>query len=181
MNDPYEQILQRIEKDVATQVRALAESCRAARESARSYAEGAERAIGLCEALISMLQKSDAVTPEAKEYLLDVQRQLGELRAYTQLAKAPSFPLPPAPDAAPPAKGTAAPRAEVRYRAVLDAQQSACRSCGAAIVWIVTTAGRRMPLSKASWRPDDQGGTYLSHFADCPNAADHRRHTGDKG
>lgn len=40
-----------------------------------------------------------------------------------------------------------------------------CRSCRAPIHWIVTAAGKRMPVN-----PD---GT--SHFADCPNAATHRR------
>lgn len=39
-----------------------------------------------------------------------------------------------------------------------------CSSCGAAIYWVVTHRARRMPL--------DADGT--SHFATCPDAAQHR-------
>lgn len=66
-----------------------------------------------------------------------------------------------------------------------------CSSCGAEILWVKTAAGKSMPLSIASkekrfvsergqainyagadvWGVTD---TYLSHFADCPNAAQHR-------
>lgn len=74
---------------------------------------------------------------------------------------------------------------------------SACRSCGASIVWSVSaTTGKRVPLD-AEPRPDgnieldDDGGTaryvdpdqpsldgrprYVSHFASCPHASDWRR------
>lgn len=62
-----------------------------------------------------------------------------------------------------------------------------CRSCGAEILWVLTTNGKKMPLSvgsleqrfvvsgaegeemRASFRR-----TYVSHFSDCSNAAQHR-------
>ena len=40
-----------------------------------------------------------------------------------------------------------------------------CASCQAPIVWTITAKGNRAPL--------DRDG--VSHFATCPNAADHRR------
>lgn len=43
--------------------------------------------------------------------------------------------------------------------------KKSCLSCGAAIWWIVTERGKKMPL--------DADGT--SHFATCPNAASHRK------
>lgn len=67
---------------------------------------------------------------------------------------------------------------------------STCRSCGAEIRWVTTARGRRMPLSVASSESrfvltgeNDPAGnpyaevvvTYVSHFADCPNAAQHRK------
>lgn len=68
---------------------------------------------------------------------------------------------------------------------------STCRSCGAEIVWAYTERGRRMPLSVASLERrfvitgpaldavDDPTvsyvETYVSHFADCPNADKHRK------
>lgn len=74
-----------------------------------------------------------------------------------------------------------------------------CRSCGAAIVWTLTEAGRRMPVDVepaddgALRLEESQGGSdvvyafvvrgnvrprgplYRSHFATCPNAASHRK------
>lgn len=67
-----------------------------------------------------------------------------------------------------------------------------CRSCGAAIIWAVTPAGKRMPLDAQPAKRivlDDYGvktfgdeapcaqvvDTYTSHFATCPNAAQHRK------
>lgn len=63
-----------------------------------------------------------------------------------------------------------------------------CSSCGAEIVWAKTDSGKSMPLSIKSHEKrfvlrDPAGGeastrmveTYLSHFADCPNAAQHRK------
>lgn len=61
-----------------------------------------------------------------------------------------------------------------------------CKSCGAEILWVKTENGKSMPLSVATkekrWinQPaiDAERGfqvdTYLSHFSDCPNAAQHR-------
>lgn len=72
-----------------------------------------------------------------------------------------------------------------------------CRSCGAAIVWTVTDAGKRMPVdviprewptgrivlrvlgsvvqsSVARERPEE-GNCYVSHYATCPQAANWRR------
>lgn len=76
-----------------------------------------------------------------------------------------------------------------------------CFSCGAEIVWAVTTKGNRMPVDAQpssdgnillERRPDgaliavvsEPGGLelpglaaprYKSHFATCPNASEHRR------
>jgi hypothetical protein len=63
------------------------------------------------------------------------------------------------------------------------ADQSNCRSCNAPILWIVTNpGGKRMPLdAKPEKRFVIEGGqafsrdTYVSHFATCPNAAQHRK------
>jgi hypothetical protein len=72
---------------------------------------------------------------------------------------------------------------------------SVCRSCQAPIVWAVTDAGRAMPVDA---EPVEDGnlileyptlagaprlvrtveagtGTHVSHFATCPDAAQHRR------
>lgn len=62
--------------------------------------------------------------------------------------------------------------------------EAKCRSCGAPIVWTKTTNGKRMPLdAKPELRMvlDVTTGVanvvdaYTSHFATCPDAADHRR------
>jgi hypothetical protein len=42
--------------------------------------------------------------------------------------------------------------------------ETACRSCGKAIYWVVTKNGKRAPYTAEG----------ISHFADCPNAAQHR-------
>lgn len=81
---------------------------------------------------------------------------------------------------------------------------SACRSCGAPVVWAVTVDGRRMPVDRdpvdggnvllaPSVEPGgsptatvvgkrvqetlfgDNGPRYVSHFATCPDANRHRR------
>ena len=76
-----------------------------------------------------------------------------------------------------------------------------CRSCGAEILWARTVAGKAIPLD-AEPRPDGnvriapiggidaalvltdpaeraaaqiEGPVYVTHFATCPNAAEHRR------
>jgi hypothetical protein len=77
-----------------------------------------------------------------------------------------------------------------------------CSSCGAPILWAVTEAGKRMPLdydeheggnvflfrsppgSGKPWTckvgrqedaPPQFASRHFSHFATCPNAAEHRR------
>jgi hypothetical protein len=81
----------------------------------------------------------------------------------------------------------------------LVAAMSRCRSCGAPIRWAMTEHGRRIPLDAASVG-DGRFGTglfvlrdggelamavppgvfpeqphYVTHFATCPNASEHRR------
>jgi hypothetical protein len=68
---------------------------------------------------------------------------------------------------------------------------SRCKSCGAEIIWAVTTNGRRIPLD-AEPEVDAPGlfrieiggpppgafavrKLYTSHFATCPNADQHRK------
>jgi len=60
-----------------------------------------------------------------------------------------------------------------------------CSSCGAEIIFAKTASGKTMPLSVASKQKrvvlsDGDAtamvrDTYLSHFADCPNASQHRK------
>jgi hypothetical protein len=66
---------------------------------------------------------------------------------------------------------------------------SACRSCGAAIVWATTENGKPIPLDREPIRGlfhlDRRPGetfaigaappAYVSHFATCPNADAHRK------
>ena len=67
-----------------------------------------------------------------------------------------------------------------------------CKSCGARIMWAVTSTGKKMPVdARESSRgnltlerqPDGEllaryvspgAGTHTSHFATCPNADQHR-------
>lgn len=72
-------------------------------------------------------------------------------------------------------------------------QAGYCRSCNAAIWWVVTSANKRMPLDRGPV-PDGNvvidedgravyltkgaeapGPRYVSHFATCPFAASHRK------
>lgn len=71
-----------------------------------------------------------------------------------------------------------------------------CRSCGAAIMWVKTQSGKSMPLDAAPVDATKVDGTcfvedgvayfgaidrppgdlhYVSHFATCPNAKQHRK------
>lgn len=85
-----------------------------------------------------------------------------------------------------------------------------CKSCGAAIEWVVTEKGKRMPVdfqrspkgnillsqrgvgqpavalyqsaeqietlkAQAAGRGEGWGGLFVSHFATCPNAGQHRK------
>lgn len=66
---------------------------------------------------------------------------------------------------------------------------SFCKTCGAAIVWIVTPTGKSMPLDAQAvtmWVCDPEGAltgspaakpvqVRKSHFSTCPQAAEHRR------
>lgn len=64
---------------------------------------------------------------------------------------------------------------------------AACRSCGAKIVWALTATGKKIPLDA---KPEKRvvlesrtpfgevavvHDTFVSHFATCPNAAEHRK------
>jgi hypothetical protein len=51
-----------------------------------------------------------------------------------------------------------------------DAPQRSCSSCGAAIFWILTRAGKPMPVRRVEGK-----STGTSHFIDCPNGPQHRR------
>jgi hypothetical protein len=57
--------------------------------------------------------------------------------------------------------------------------QSNCRSCGAAIVWLTTSGGKSMPVDAETVGSADLGlfvfGKHRSHFASCPNADQHRK------
>jgi hypothetical protein len=68
-----------------------------------------------------------------------------------------------------------------------------CASCGAAIIWALTTSGKRMPVDAIATtgaftlHPRDAGlapearfsaevkDGHTSHFATCPQAAQHRK------
>lgn len=58
-----------------------------------------------------------------------------------------------------------------------DDTHDVCKSCGAAILWHKLGPGRFMPLSITTIEQDAGGRRFaLSHFADCPNASQHRGH-----
>jgi hypothetical protein len=69
-----------------------------------------------------------------------------------------------------------------------------CRSCGARVLWVETVNGKRMPLDElpnpagkflldesknpplAIFAPlGADGARFISHFATCPSAEQHRR------
>lgn len=55
---------------------------------------------------------------------------------------------------------------------------SACRSCGAQIVWLKTSKGSNMPVDVVGVKPEEtifEPQRHVSHFATCPNAAAHRK------
>ena len=72
-----------------------------------------------------------------------------------------------------------------------------CKSCNAVVIWCVTTTGKSMPVDQrqsphgnlvleyqpatgdtlARYVPPGEG-THTSHFATCPQAAEHRRRQG---
>lgn len=56
------------------------------------------------------------------------------------------------------------------YALPANAYVAKCGSCGAAMVWVKTPAGKAMPLSLRTAEIRD-GVTYaMPHFADCPQA-----------
>lgn len=61
---------------------------------------------------------------------------------------------------------------------------SKCKSCGAAIVWGKAAAGKAIPLDPAVLSVVTEAGEVvrgrISHFATCPDAAQHRRLAGGK-
>ena len=66
-------------------------------------------------------------------------------------------------------------RARGEYLVGDRANSARCTSCGADILWIITPKGKRMPLSEATIRMDENGRQWaLTHFANCPHAAKHR-------
>lgn len=59
-----------------------------------------------------------------------------------------------------------------------DTRIRSCNSCSAAIIWLVTSTGRKMPtnpegVTAQDWYFDPK--RHVSHFATCPNANKHRK------
>lgn len=53
-----------------------------------------------------------------------------------------------------------------------------CRSCGARIMFLLTAAGRRIPVNFDTVQPEDTHldlTRHIAHFATCPQAEHHRR------
>ena len=51
-----------------------------------------------------------------------------------------------------------------------------CRSCGAPIRWVRQKSGKMMPVNpQAEYMGEKRYEPGTSHFATCPNAADHRQ------
>ena len=56
------------------------------------------------------------------------------------------------------------------------AKREACRSCGAQVAFVTSSSGKWMPVSLAKATRNIFGELEApSHFADCPNADQHRR------
>lgn len=55
------------------------------------------------------------------------------------------------------------------YEVPADATTTACRSCGATIVWKRTVSGAAMPLSLKTARTVNGQRVATVHFADCPH------------
>jgi hypothetical protein len=58
------------------------------------------------------------------------------------------------------------------------AAREACRSCGARIIWTQTENGRAIPLSVRTLRMIDGVRYAATHFSDCPQSREWRRHGG---
>lgn len=63
-----------------------------------------------------------------------------------------------------------APTRPVTFAIPATATVTSCRSCGSEIVWIVTAAGKRMPVETGEDGPRGE-----SHFAHCAQADMWRR------
>ena len=61
------------------------------------------------------------------------------------------------------------------YAIPADPYTATCRSCGAAMIWVKTAAGKAMPLSAATIEERDGQRFALAHFADCPNSREWSR------
>lgn len=49
-------------------------------------------------------------------------------------------------------------------------KRGTCKSCGAVFEWAMTKGGGLMPVVQVD-------GEFVSHFANCPGAAKHRKNT----
>lgn len=65
------------------------------------------------------------------------------------------------------------------YRRPAHGDRSACRSCGAEMLWARTPAGRWIPL-EAIVDPDSGERRWREHFASCVDAAIHRRRAAER-
>ncbi len=64
--------------------------------------------------------------------------------------------------------------------AALEAHENRIRrcDCGAKIIWFKTATGKNMPVDADTVEVGDEEldlSRHVSHFANCPNAAKHRR------
>lgn len=60
----------------------------------------------------------------------------------------------------------------------IEGRVRSCRSCGAAIIWLRTKSGKKMPVEAESVTGDEtmfEYGKHKSHFSLCPNANWHRK------
>ena len=81
--------------------------------------------------------------------------------------------LPPQPTPQPDAPDRTPRRGEIQVSG--NDTPDCCYSCGAPILWHHTKTGRAIPLSVRTIEQDAGGRRFaLSHFADCPNANQHR-------
>lgn len=53
-----------------------------------------------------------------------------------------------------------------------------CRACSAPIVWLITAAGKLIPVNSNTVETGDvnyEHGRHVSHFTTCPKAGEFRR------
>ena len=60
---------------------------------------------------------------------------------------------------------------ELKEAGYKSTDRGTCRSCGAAIIWTETPAGKKMPMERVQVGP----ARFQAHFVSCPNATKHRR------